>query len=59
MFVILKWNQAGGRPRVAIDVVYEDRNDAIGDAADMQKRAAPRRDRYTVHPLDDELDEEG
>lgn len=54
MFVILMWNQAGGRPQVASDVVYEDRGDALGDADDMAMRAAPRRDRYTMHQIDDE-----
>jgi len=60
MFVVLEWNQASGQPRVAVDDVFYDEQEAVALAADLTREAARvgRRERYTVHELD-ELDEGG
>ncbi len=53
--MIFEWNQAGGGPCVAPGTdLYDDEREALDAAAELTAAAAPRRDRYTVHEVDDE-----
>lgn len=50
-YVILKWNQAGGMPHLADNEVYDNAVEAAATARMLTREAAPRQDRYTIHPL--------
>jgi hypothetical protein len=56
MFVIIEWNQASHQPKVAADEVYDTRDEAESFAAEMRAAMATigRRERFTVHELDEE-----
>lgn len=56
MFVIVEWNQASGLPRICDFEVYDTEAAAQAMAADWTSDSAlrGRRERYTVHALDDD-----
>ena len=56
-YVILEWSQASARPRIADDELYDTEAEALDQAAVLREeaRSIGRGERYTVHPLDDEI----
>jgi nucleotide-binding universal stress UspA family protein len=60
MFVVVEWNQASHQPRIYDDEIYE--VEALAEEVASEARAIAssvgRRERYTVHGLDDGNDPE-
>ena len=61
-YVVIEWNQASGRPRLADDVLYDDADQAEEMAGQLRAdtAAAGRRERFTIHPItENEEDDRG
>lgn len=59
-YVVIEWNQAGGRPKLASDELYDDLQETSDEATRLTEEIAKvgRRERYTVHEVSwDEQDE--
>ncbi len=52
MFVVIEWNQASGRPRLADGVLYHLAGEAEEAAQEHLDQRGERRERYTVHSVD-------
>jgi hypothetical protein len=53
-YIVLKWNQASGRPSVGCDEIFEAREDAEETRDDFAMRATirGRADEYSVAPVE-------
>lgn len=59
-YVVIEWNQAGGRPRLAVDDLFDDEPEAADTANSLAAETAKvgRRERYSIHEVSwDEQDE--
>lgn len=59
-YVIVEFNQASHRPRLAYDDVYDERHDAVTDMDGLREenRRVGRRERYAIATLDIEDEDE-
>lgn len=53
-YVVLEWNQASGRPRLATDDLFDEVTEAqkVAGEATQDARSRGRRESYTVHEVD-------
>lgn len=54
MYVVIEWNQASRRPRVVDEEIHENDASAVEAAAWHTANRGARRERYTVHAVDED-----